>query len=186
MKISSFPGRNWHSEWDDKSVRRALLVRLDRFGCWSSQLRDGGVSVFTWCVRLFLRIYISGSSGRNRGKHWSWIRKWDSLARSKWRGVKTRSEETTTDKSLCSYTLNGQNAQKSIMFVCNNQWRRERTKHKVQESEFTFPPTKCREKTFLKKIRSKVRMIVTYPQIVILLIGSKWPHDADILPTVFA
>lgn len=47
-------------------------------------------------------------------------------------------------------------------------------------------PTKCRKKAFFFKVRSKVRIIVTYPQIVILLIGYKWPHDADILPTVFA
>lgn len=72
------------------------------------------------------------------------------------------------------------------MFVCDNQWRQEKTKHKVQESEFTFSQLNAEKKHFFFKVWSKVRIIVTYPQIVILLIGYKWPHDADILPTVFA
>lgn len=156
MKISSFPGQNWHSKWDDKSARR---VRLDRFGCRSSQLRGGGVSVFTLCVRLFLRICISGSHGRNRGKHWSWIRseiRWHGQNGEEWRPDARRPpqrkasaaarwmEKTLTNRSCLCMTTNGGGKEQS-------------TKYKSQDSP--FPPLNAEKSIFLK-MRSKVRIIV--------------------------
>lgn len=46
------------------------------------------------------------------------------------------------------------------MFVYNNQWRQERTKHKVQESEFPFSPLNAEKSFFFFKLGVKLELLL--------------------------
>lgn len=54
------------SKWDDQSAGRALLVRLDRFGCWSSQLVEESLSFYV-CVASsgFTSAAVTEATGEN-------------------------------------------------------------------------------------------------------------------------